>query len=304
VVRSLALVDYLPACPKLIICDGYKVRDKSKFRSGEVTEERASAYLKYKLALRELTETPGSIFDGALLLELDERMGFGFAMREGVPLVTTPYMIVVQHDRNFRGSFDLLRLVAAMRRHRSWLHYVGLPTARTIKHAPAVLSKYRLRLFPVVADVHGAGAPSARTEDAAHQLALDRLVADAAGPAAAAHAAAAHAADGAAQTAPDDSAARMKLVPMVQWYDSTHVASTAYYRRFVFDRRAKRVAKGGFIEDKLGQQQLKVILERGMAAHASYGTFILDDGNPEPVVSHLDGHDPRNAEKFVFAETE
>jgi len=156
-------------------------------------------------------------------------------------------------------------------------------------------------------------------------------------------------------------------------YDSTHVASTGYYRRFVFDPRYKRVAKGGFIEDKLGQQQLKLILERGMGSHASYGTFILDvspenapvlegmahslaavassvpsampsavpsavpsasgrpaagelpgspPGSPAdspadssapsglpagvglPLVGHLDGHDPRNAEKFVFAEAD
>lgn len=56
-------------------------------------------------------------------------------------------------------------------------------------------------------------------------------------------------------TTPPDA---VSLVPLVQWYDSTHIASTAYYRNFVFDRRVKRVTKGGFIEDKLGQQQLKV----------------------------------------------
>jgi hypothetical protein len=36
-----------------------------------------------------------------------------------------------------------------------------------------------------------------------------------------------------------------------------------------------------------------------MAAHGSYGTFILDDGSGGPVVSHLDGHDPRASAKFV-----
>ena len=33
-------------------------------------------------------------------------------MREGVPVVTTPYMIVVQHDRNFRKGFDLVKVRA------------------------------------------------------------------------------------------------------------------------------------------------------------------------------------------------
>jgi hypothetical protein len=39
------------------------------------------------------------------VLELEERNGFWFAMREALPLVTTPYLIVVQHDRTFlRGD--------------------------------------------------------------------------------------------------------------------------------------------------------------------------------------------------------
>ena len=90
-----------------------QVRDKNKFRSGEITADRVAAYAEYKANLRALSEAaPGAALGGpeepgaaglrgAELLELEERQGFGFAMREGVALVTTPYVIVVQHDRNF-----------------------------------------------------------------------------------------------------------------------------------------------------------------------------------------------------------
>lgn len=44
-----------------------------------------------------------------------------------------------------------------------------------------------------------------------------------------------------------------KLIPLLFWYDSTHIASVKYYNEFVF--HPKRFLKhGGFIEDELGQQ--------------------------------------------------
>jgi hypothetical protein len=60
----------------------------------------------------------------------------------------------------------------------------------------------------------------------------------------------------------------LRFVPLLQWYDSTHLCSTHHYRSFVFGRRnGKRlVAKGGFIEDKLSQQQLA---EVRIFSHAS-----------------------------------
>ena len=101
-----------------------------------------------------------------------------------------------------------------------------------------------------------------------------------------------------------DASREVRLLPLLQWYDSTHVASAEYYRHFVFSRRVKRVARGGFIEDKLGQEQLRVILERGVGAHVPYGTFMLDDGSGAPVVQHLDGHDTRNGERFVHVDAD
>jgi hypothetical protein len=63
--KSLKLVDHLIKCPKLIICDGYKIREKNKFRSGEITQERVEAYAQYKLNLHALTKDKESVFSGA-----------------------------------------------------------------------------------------------------------------------------------------------------------------------------------------------------------------------------------------------
>jgi len=121
VAKSMATVPHLACCPKLIICDGYKVREKNKFRSGEITADRVAAYAAYKANLRALAADPLSCMAGAVLLELEERQGFGFAMKEGIRHVATPFVIVVQHDRNFLAAaarVDLVQLVRAMRRHR------------------------------------------------------------------------------------------------------------------------------------------------------------------------------------------
>ena len=45
------------------------------------------------------------------------------------------------------------------------------------------------------------------------------------------------------------------LLPMLIWLDSTHIARTDWYRDYVFGGPPALVAKGGFIEDKFGQQQ-------------------------------------------------
>ena len=56
VAASLSFMPALCQCPKLVVCDGYKVKDKNKFRSGQITRERAQAYIEYKRRLRSLAE--------------------------------------------------------------------------------------------------------------------------------------------------------------------------------------------------------------------------------------------------------
>jgi hypothetical protein len=41
------------------------------------------------------------------------------------------------------------------------------------------------------------------------------------------------------------------LVPLLYWYDSTHIASVEYYNSFVFHPK-RHLKRGGFIEDELG----------------------------------------------------
>jgi len=99
--------------------------------------------------------------------------------------------------------------------------------------------------------------------------------------------------------------AGLLMMPLIQWYDSTHICEVEYYRKFVFGPR-KLVARGGFIEDKFGQAQLADIRARGVeVSHRDWGTFIAaGSGFAEPVVGHLDGRDALNASKFVWTKAE
>lgn len=178
------------------------------------------------------------------MIRCPERLGFGFALKRALTYVRTPYVIVVQHDRNFTRRVDVEAIVKAIEANADWLQYVGLPTSTTLRYQQFILSKYSIRVEP-----RGLGPG-------------------------------------------------LDVVPLIQWYDSTHICATAHYRDFVY--RGDLVKKGGFIEDKLGQKQLADIRARGMEAHKAYSTFVLDDGVEEPMVSHLDGHDALSYRKFKF----
>lgn len=74
-----------------------------------------------------------------------------------------------------------------------------------------------------------------------------------------------------------DMGERCRLLPCIQWYDSTHVCRTSYYVHFVFGGEAPScnehmphhaahgrkkppvplVIRPGFIEDKFGQEQIR-----------------------------------------------
>mmetsp|Transcript_20137 Transcript_20137/g.63357 ORF Transcript_20137/g.63357 Transcript_20137/m.63357 type:complete len:255 (-) Transcript_20137:28-792(-) len=227
----------LADCPVIVSCDGYKVREKPKYRSGQVTREGGDAYEEFLKRLAKLNL--------GQIVRCEEREGFGFALKNALRHVRTPYVLVVQHDRNFVRPADVEAVVRCLEANAETVKYVMLPTTTCLHYARLVLSKYRLRI------------------EATRPEGFD-----------------------------------FGLMPLLQWYDSTHVCSTRHYRDFVY--RGDLVKRGGFVEDKLGQYQLADIRANGLDAHAKYAQFVLDDGVDAPMVSHLDGHDALSFRKFSF----
>lgn len=96
----------LAKCPTLIVCDGYKIREEARYRSGQVTVEGGEKYEDYLRRLRALRY--------GKMVRCPERLGFGFALRRALSYVRTPYVIVVQHDRNFARHVDVEGIVKAI----------------------------------------------------------------------------------------------------------------------------------------------------------------------------------------------
>ena len=264
---------------KIIVADGVKVREASKFRAGVVSAEDEERYRHYLHRIHHLTKTSGSSLHGAELIALDERHGFAHALRRGLMRVATPFVLVAQHDRSFVREMDVEHVVDVMEKANEAavvaeeeraaagaptnertasggaedasrarrINYVGFPTATTITHAHHVRSKYALQVRPIELPVPPRpGRPPT-----------------------------------------------LRLLPLLQFYDSMHVASTRWYLSRVFGRRRYvNMPRGGFIEDTLGQHMLaKMRGPEGVDAHVEFGTYMFQDDTGETKCGHIDGHD-------------
>ena len=336
VFASIARFAGAGACAKVIVADGVKMREGEdatcKFRSGIVTRDAERKYRHYLRRVKRLTLTPGSVLHGARLMVLEQRHGFAHALRRGIcRAVKTPFVLVAQHDRSFVRAADLAAVVDAMAAANALaplsrktpsadepskirLNYVGFPTSTTATHARHVLSKYALEIAPFEAPT------SSDVTDASFDAKLSSDVASS------------------DSSPPNPKTETVALLPLLQFYDSMHVASTRWYLSRVFGReRYCTLPKGGFIEDTLGQLMLRTARDAARAArvagdaaekksvgdekrkvvdairdaHRPFGAYVrvasLDPDKPgDPVCGHIDGRDSRLADganrKFWFEE--
>ncbi|CAM9438793.1 unnamed protein product [Heterosigma akashiwo] len=190
VIDSFSFVENLGSYKMLFTFDGYKVKEAEKvtsnsYRNGVISDEMIPRYEQYIENVEQWVKSDPRF--NAELLVLEERHGFGFAVKRALEQVNTKYVMVVQHDRTFIKSFDILPLLQILDTPEEEVNYIGFITTSTLNH----LERIRGRL--------GAKGPP-----------------------------------------PDLSWARPKeahgvtLLPLLQWFDSTHVCTTAYYRDFVF----------------------------------------------------------------------
>jgi len=232
----------LVSVPLIVTCDGTKVSSENKYRRGEITEDRAKAYKGYKDNLRTLSASQKGVWQNSKIVELTTRNGFGFAVKEGLKYVTTPLVLVLQHDRTFMRDFDLLAVCKAVSR-REDMNYVLLQTSSTLNYS---------NLIPTLLNKNGNKAITSGAE-VKHRVEFGS-----------------------------------KFLPNVQWFDSTHICKTKWYKKFVFDRRKRLVSRGGFIECTFGQIQLADFREKGLKAVNYWGTWLLDDLQ-ERCVGHVNG---------------
>jgi hypothetical protein len=150
VVESLALVPGLANCPKVVVCDGVKVKAKkpkaSDYRKGCVDAGGLSDYELFVENVRALANKKMGSLAGSNVIVLEERQGFGFAVREALKAVTTPWVMVVQHDHKFVRPVDLPAVLQCMEQNAD-VKYIGFLSGTTTKYQLFAESKYRYHFY-------------------------------------------------------------------------------------------------------------------------------------------------------------
>ena len=178
--------------------------------------------------------------------------------------VKTPMVMVVQHDRSLMRHVNVSDIVSTMREHRDKVGYVLLPISSTNSYAQQWSTKLGQSGFK-------------GKESDIRKYAIQMETSET------------------SETSEVNSPSKQQqqfLLPCLQWYDSTHLAWSDFYRDVVFSRDLKLVSRGGFIEDKLGQAQRQTYMKDGIQQSILFWKmWLYQDNEPhvEKMVAHLDG---------------
>lgn len=273
-------------CKKIIVCDFPKlsVSGLTHYKSGKINRTDFQRYEEYIGELERLSAAGEYPFVNVEIFRLPRYRGFAMAVHEALAKVTTPFVMIIQHDRVLTREFRAAELLALMQAQPDQVKYIGLCSDTSSGHVHQVSSRYNMdvtgKMQILQPTVPGAGGLEAFKKQliANFPLPLPQC--------------------------------RM-LVPLIFWYDSTHIASVSHYRDFVFgshelvgvptlDYRYYKLKTGDFIEDKLGQVQREDIKCNGLdEAHGKYATFLLED-NQGPFVRHCHGRMIGTSTKRTF----
>lgn len=287
---------------------------KQNLRNGIATIDQAKNYVEFKLRLRKLCDEANfptastrtkNPFRNTRVVELEERHGYGFALRHALHhCVDTPYVCVIQHDRTFMRPTPVTEVVSAMRNDpEQRIKYVGLTMRSNLMYYDIFGGKYGRRAVDefktmiirpeelcVGNNAYGVDGISAKNligYDTTEQrrTALEALRETYRGS----HQYITH--KEWVQSHPQkDGFHQLSLTPTVFWYDNTHIVQTSHYRDFIFNPQYKMVARGGFVEDKLSPCVIRSCERLGLrAGHAKFGCYLLDDHSGVGFTGHLDG---------------
>ena len=119
VIASFRLVPGLENAALIVVCDGYTVAKRCNCKAGRISLEAAERYEAFVEALGQRE---------VVLMRLEERQGFGWAVKSALEAVQTPFVLVVQHDQEFINSFELKEVLDCMVEHPE-VKYVGLSSS-------------------------------------------------------------------------------------------------------------------------------------------------------------------------------
>lgn len=274
VIASLVLVNGLADCDLIIVCDAPKSVADAKgnhWKSGILTDESFANYLKYIENLRmkyERREGTVSSRGNTTILEMKSHLGFAYCLHEGLKVAKSRghlYVMALQHDRAFVEKCEIQPIVDIFDQYPT-IRYIGFQSVATQDYIHRFLhTRYRLAEY---------------TEEdlfAQEQRWKNSL----------------------------DSTDPPPLIPLIFWYDSTHVCRVDEYLTLI----ETECKTGQFIEDTYGHrlaQQIVAGYENRAKAGLrkatetslwefhmmNFGLFLWYDGDiglKKPTVRHIDG---------------
>jgi len=69
------------------------------------------------------------------IIRIQQRVGFGFAVKEALKQIDTPYVIIIQHDLKFQTEIDLPKIIYTMETNSERVKYVGFATNHVTSYA-------------------------------------------------------------------------------------------------------------------------------------------------------------------------
>ena len=129
-------------------------------------------------------------------------VGFAMGVKCGLEMCTTTYALILQHDRAFTRHFcGISRLINAMEADHT-IRYIGFPTSTSSKHHLQILTRYSLGCLN---DRAGIEMSDAEPHGCSQCMGPNRDAAICGDP------------------------ARLRLQPLIFWYDSNHLAHCGRY---------------------------------------------------------------------------
>lgn len=138
-IESNSLIEGLSECPVIIILDGFKVGTVNKPKMGRITEESASRYELYHLALLEQFSGPRY-----RVVRNEVHQGFAHSVKVGLELCDTTYCMVTQYDRMICAPFTRIHDLIHSMEMNTYIRYIGFPTTSNTNHDKFISTNYNL----------------------------------------------------------------------------------------------------------------------------------------------------------------
>lgn len=252
----------------IIICDGYKITEKTNVKSGKILNENANDYNEYINRLIFLYP----LFE---IIKQTGHCGFAENVKTCLNITTTKYVMIVQHDQLFVKHVDLKNVLRCMDENPNDIKYLGFASQRNCNELKTRLISKKFRKFLIdlneeinlylednsiiIDEIDFQGTKVDLLQGCLNdEINTNKIILQY-----------------------YKNKVGLNLMPLMFFYDRPHIMRTEDYINLFEEFKIKF-----FMEDTLGHFQLNDISMFGMEAFNKYKSFLLYDNFPDVVCTN------------------